>query len=722
MAMATMLDSVESAAEAIIAKLGRDIRIGLPLGLGKPVELVNALYARACADPDIQLTILTALSLERPQPGSELEARFLQPFLDRVFEGCPELRYAQDQRAGKLPANVRVLEFFFKPGSMLGNAAAQRNYINSNYTHAARDVYSQGCNVAAQMVCKRQDATGQTRYSLSCNPDTSGELAAMMRAAEAGGGRPCMVVAQVNDRLPYMAHDAEVEADFFDLVVDHPQYHSALFSTPKMPVGIADYAIGLAATALIRDGGTLQVGIGALGDAIVQAAILRQRDNGHFRALLTELGLEAAHAELIGAAGGRAPFEKGLYGATEMFVDGFLHLIDAGILKRHVYDFTELQQLLNEDRIGERVEPELLDLLEEKGERVIRTHEFEALQFHGVFADDCRYELGHIIAPDGERIMANLANPESRERLKQKCLGKQLRNGYVLHGGFFLGPRDFYAALNNMSEAQRRKICMTSVAKVNQLDAAPELYKAQRIHARFINTGLMVTLSGAVVSDGLEDGRVVSGVGGQYNFVALAHHLLTGRSILMIRALRESQGKLASNVVFNYGHITIPRHLRDIVITEYGIADLRGRTDCEVAKALINIADSRFQAELLAQAQAAGKIEPGYEIPQAHRNNLPQRLAQLLQPAMDSGLLPAFPFGSDLTEMEQALGKALKAVQKRAAGSNKLALAWRAFTAPPPPATAQPYLERMGLQQPGSLQDKVVRALLVEQLALQGAL
>jgi acyl-CoA hydrolase len=37
-------------------------------------------------------------------------------------------------------------------------------------------------------------------------------------------------------------------------------------------------------------------------------------------------------------------------------------------------------------------------------------------------------------------------------------------------------------------------------------------------------------LSGAVVSDGLDDGRVVSGVGGQYNFIAMAHQLATGRS------------------------------------------------------------------------------------------------------------------------------------------------------------------------------------------------
>src|SRR3546814_4200972 len=90
---------------------------------------------------------------------------------------------------------------------------------------------------------------------------------------------------------------------------------------------------------------------------------------------------------------------------------------------------------------------------------------------------------------------------------------------------------------------------------------------------------MMITLSVDFVSDGLADGRVVSGVGGQYNFVAQAHQLETGRSILMMRAVREAGGKAISNVLFNYGHTTIPRHLRDIVITEYGMADLRSKND-----------------------------------------------------------------------------------------------------------------------------------------------
>ena len=710
-----LLDNVDTAVETIIDRLGPDIRIGMPLGLGKPIQLINALYQRAKADASLQLRILTALSLEKPKPSSELEGRFRQPFVDRVFDDCPDLDYMKDLRAGRLPDNVQVLEFFFKPGSSLGNAHAQQHYISSNYTHAARDVFSQGCNVAAQMVARRE-VDGETRYSLSCNPDTSPELVRMLRAAQATGERDCLVIGQVNDRLPYMAHDAEVTADTFDLIIERPDYHTTLFSTPKMPVTTPDYAIGLAAAALIKDGGTLQVGIGALGDAIVHAAQIRHQEPDRFRQVLDELGLLSSHGALIDQTGGTSTFERGLYGATEMFVDGFLHLIDSGILKRKVYDFTELQRLLNAGRVTEEITPELLDLLEEEGERVIRTHEFEALQFHGVFRDDCRYELGHIIAPDGERIMANLAIPESRERLKAKCLGSRLRNGYVLHGGFFLGPRSFYDALNEMSEEQRRTICMTGVEKVNQLDLNPALYKEQRIHARFINTGLMVTLGGAVVSDGLEDGRVLSGVGGQYNFVALAHHLLTGRSILMIRAVREAEGQARSNVVFSYGHITIPRHLRDIVITEYGIADLRGKTDSEVAKALINIADSRFQSELLAQAQAAGKIESSYQIPSAHRDNHPERLAAVIGRHSNAQHFCPFPFGTDLTEMEQVLGKALKSVKAQAAELPKWQLLWRALRPPPASPEMAPYLQRMGLEQASGMQDRAVRALLIDAL------
>ena len=138
----------------------------------------------------------------------------------------------------------------------------------------------------------------------------------------------------------------------------------------------------------------------------------------------------------------------------------------------------------------------------------------------------------------------------------------------------------------------------------------------------------MATLLGAVVSDALEDGQVVSGVGGQYNFVAQAFALETpARSSCCGRPASRS-GRTTSNIRWNYGHTTIPRHLRDVVVTEYGVADLRGKTDRDVIAAMLAIADSRFQDELLRQAKDAGKIEPASSCRRACRDNTPERIAR----------------------------------------------------------------------------------------------
>ena len=96
------------------------------------------------------------------------------------------------------------------------------------------------------------------------------------------------------------------------------------------------------------------------------------------------------------------------------------------------------------------------------------------------------------------------------------------------------------------------------------------------------------------------------------------------RLLMMLRATHDNKDGLKSSIVWNYGHVTIPRHLRDIVITEYGVADLRGQADSEVIKRLIAVADSRFQDELVRQAKANGKLEAGYELPERYRHNLPQ--------------------------------------------------------------------------------------------------
>jgi acyl-CoA hydrolase len=87
-------------------------------------------------------------------------------------------------------------------------------------------------------------------------------------------------------------------------------------------------------------------------------------------------------------------------------------------------------------------------------------------------------------------------------------------------------------------------------------------------------------------------------------------------------------------------------HLRDIIVTEDGIADIRGKSDRDVAVAMLGIADSRFQDELLGQAKEIRKVERSFELQKTARNNTPTMIAQALQPARDAGLMPLFPLGS----------------------------------------------------------------------------
>lgn len=711
-----LLSDLDLCVDAVLARLGPDLKVGLPLGLGKPAELVNALYARARQDAELRLCLLTALSLERPVPGSELERAFLEPFLARVFEGVPELDYARDASAGRLPANVRVVEFFFRPGSRLSNAQAQRDHVCTNYTFAARDVFAQGCNLALQMIARRDTPDGP-RYSLGSNPDTAPELLAMLRDAEARGERRVAVVGVVNPNLPFMGHDAEVSADSFDFIVDDARAHSALFPTPRTPVSLTDYAIGLHASILVRDGGTLQIGIGSLGDAVTQALILRHHHNPDYCVAMARLLNDPDDAASLARIGGMGRFEQGLYGATEMFVDGFMQLQRAGILKRLVYDFWALQRIINQGQCDpQALDAAVLEHLSAAGLGMLRAQDFAALQHHGLFADSARYEQGFLQFADGCRVIADLDQPATRAAIVQSGMGRSLRRGKVLHAGFFLGPRDFYQNLHALDPVVQDTICMTGVDKVNQLDLNPRLYREQRRDARFLNSAMIATVSGAVVSDGLADGRVVSGVGGQYNFVAQAHQLDGGRSVLMLRAVRDSAGRQQGNIVLDYAHCTIPRHLRDLLVTEYGVADLRGQTDSEVAKRVLSLADSRFQPELLVRLKASGRIEQDWSLPPAWSHNTPEQLERRLKGLRDLGHLPDFPFGTEFTDQEWRLARALQAMKARSISTPKWKLLLSGLRPRRVTVSQRRDLVRVRLNHAFSLRRMTERGLLIDAL------
>ncbi|MGH8659692.1 MAG: acetyl-CoA hydrolase/transferase C-terminal domain-containing protein [Gammaproteobacteria bacterium] len=309
----------------------------------------------------------------------------------------------------------------------------------------------------------------------------------------------------------------------------------------------------------------------------------------------------------------------------------------------------------------------MLDVLIEEGVIHVRLtpQDFAFLKRFGIFKPDLYLSGEEIIVAEGLRIGIDLSHPLQREALQRHCLGERLRRGILVHAAFFLGPHAFYETLHGLSEEERQAIGMATVSRVNQLSTAPALYAPQRREARFLNSALMATLSGAVVSDGFENGQVVSGVGGQYNFVAMAHALPDARSIILLRSTRGEGRDVVSNLVWHHGHITVPRHLRDIVVTEYGIAPVRGCPDKEIIARLLNITDSRFQEPLLKTAKRAKKLPADYRIPDAFKQNFPGRLEAELKPYRERGSFPEFPFGSDFTIEEQVLLKALRGMKAR---------------------------------------------------------
>jgi acyl-CoA hydrolase len=419
----------------------------------------------------------------------------------------------------------------------------------------------------------------------------------------------------VNSELPFMPGEAEVASGEFDLMLEGCDF--PLFAPPHDPIDLAEHAIGLNVARTVADGGTLQLGIGSLADAVSHGLILRHRHNGEFRGLVARLDPADLAAPNLRES---APFAVGLYRVSEMFVEGFVDLMRAGVLKREV-------------------------------------------------------------------------------------------GGALLHAAFFLGSRAFYRALREMPEAELAKLRMGPVSFVNELYGDESAKRRARVKARFVNNAMMATLLGAVVSDALANGQVVSGVGGQYNFVAQSFALADARSIMVLRATRTAKRRTHSNILWNYGHTTIPRHLRDIVVTEYGIADLRGKTDRDVIAAMLAIADSRFQDELTRRAKDAGKIEKNFELPAACRDNTPERIARALGQARAQGLLPPFPFGSDFTPAEERLIPALKRL-RAAPPLHLAALLARGFFSPAPTKDVRDCLARMNLAHPSGVLQHIEAALL----------
>lgn len=119
--------------------------------------------------------------------------------------------------------------------------------------------------------------------------------------------------------------------------------------------------------------------------------------------------------------------------------------------------------------------------------------------------------------------------------------------------------------------------------------------------------GLAIDIHGQVVADTI-NGDQFSGIGGAEDFVAGAGLELSDRSLICLPSTYEKDGNLQSRIVPWFGPgavITTPRHHVDVIITEFGAAELEGRTVAERGEALASIAHPQFRDELLAAAKRA---------------------------------------------------------------------------------------------------------------------
>jgi 4-hydroxybutyrate CoA-transferase len=118
-----------------------------------------------------------------------------------------------------------------------------------------------------------------------------------------------------------------------------------------------------------------------------------------------------------------------------------------------------------------------------------------------------------------------------------------------------------------------------------------------------INSALSVDLLGQVAADSMGP-KQYSGVGGQVDFVRGARFSKGGRSVIAMPATA-AKGKV-SRICGSFGPgqpVTTSRNDVDKVVTEHGVASLRGKTNAQRARALIEIAQPEFREQLMREAR-----------------------------------------------------------------------------------------------------------------------
>ncbi len=171
---------------------------------------------------------------------------------------------------------------------------------------------------------------------------------------------------------------------------------------------------------------------------------------------------------------------------------------------------------------------------------------------------------------------------------------KEINRGKIV-SAFLMGSRDLYRFVHDNPMVELRPVDYTNDTAV--------IRRFSRMVA--INSAIEVDITGQVVADSIGS-RFYSGVGGQMDFIRGAALATEGRAIIALpsTAAGGTISRIAAMLQEGAGVVTTRAHVRTVV-TEWGVAELHGRTVAERARALIAIAHPDFRDDLLARARAA---------------------------------------------------------------------------------------------------------------------
>ncbi|PKN73439.1 MAG: 4-hydroxybutyrate CoA-transferase [Deltaproteobacteria bacterium HGW-Deltaproteobacteria-10] len=181
--------------------------------------------------------------------------------------------------------------------------------------------------------------------------------------------------------------------------------------------------------------------------------------------------------------------------------------------------------------------------------------------------------------------------PAGTHRLMEKgivtCKYKKVNPGKIVLA-FTLGDKGLYDFLSNNP--------VTDFRPTAYANSIPVIAQEDNVVA--INGSIEVDLTGQIVSESVGN-LMRSGSGGQLDFVIGALFSKGGRAINLVPSttLNDTVTRIVPYITYG-SRVTVPRHYAGYIVTEYGVADLYGRTEPERAAELIKIAHPKFREEL----------------------------------------------------------------------------------------------------------------------------